>query len=272
MTASQKSAFVTAAAKWEEVITGDLPDVVLSQPVLDGECDARFQLPAGTVVDDIVIFASSADIDGPDGVLGSAGPCSVRQAGDALTVGDLPFVGSMFFDAADLEKLDANGDLYHVIRHEMGHVLGIGSLWDAFGLLKDKSSASAPLDTYFGGGNAIAAFDVVGGTGYTSRKVPVENGGGAGTINGHWREAVLGNELMTGFLNAGANPLSLVTVRSLQDLGYTVNAAAAESFAITPAIPSAPSGSVNRSMRLVETARRGPVFAVDRRGRRIRIR
>ena len=39
----------------------------------------------------------------------------------------------------------------------------------------------------------------------------------------HFRESVFGNELLTGFLNEGANPISAVTVGSLQDLGYGVN-------------------------------------------------
>jgi hypothetical protein len=36
------------------------------------------------------------------------------------------------------------------------------------------------------------------------------------------------NELMTGFLNSGPNPLSAVTIESMADLGYTVNVGAAD--------------------------------------------
>ena len=36
------------------------------------------------------------------------------------------------------------------------------------------------------------------------------------------------NELMTGFLGTGRNPLSRMTVAALQDLGYEVNYDAAE--------------------------------------------
>jgi hypothetical protein len=36
---------------------------------------------------------------------------------------------------------------------------------------------------------------------------------------------------MTGFLNSGGNPLSRVTVASLADLGYSVNLAAADTYA-----------------------------------------
>ena len=58
--------------------------------------------------------------------------------------------------------------------------------------------------------------------------VPVANTGGAGTREGHWRETTFGNELMTGFLDGGINPLSRVTVGALEDMGYQVNYQAAD--------------------------------------------
>jgi hypothetical protein len=62
--------------------------------------------------------------------------------------------------------------------------------------------------------------------------VPVEGNGGDGTADSHWRESVLANELMTGFLGPGTvNPLSRITVASMADLGYTVNIAAADPYA-----------------------------------------
>jgi hypothetical protein len=60
--------------------------------------------------------------------------------------------------------------------------------------------------------------------------VPVANTGGPGTREGHWRESVFGNELMTGFLDGGINPLSRVTVGALEDMGYQVNYDAADDF------------------------------------------
>lgn len=55
----------------------------------------------------------------------------------------------------------------------------------------------------------------------------MENSGGSGTANAHWEEDVFQNELMTGFLNFGSNPVSTVTLGALQDLGYSVNYSAA---------------------------------------------
>jgi len=65
----------------------------------------------------------------------------------------------------------------------------------------------------------------------------VENTGGSGTRNAHWRESILGSELMTGWVGPGANlPMSRITIGSLADIGYSVNFAAADNF--TPAIAS----------------------------------
>jgi hypothetical protein len=62
--------------------------------------------------------------------------------------------------------------------------------------------------------------------------VPVENLGGPGTRDAHWRETTFGNELMTGFLNPGSNPVSRLTIASLADLGYQVGFATAEPYSL----------------------------------------
>jgi len=43
---------------------------------------------------------------------------------------------------------------------------------------------------------------------------------------------VFRNELMSGFIGGAANPLSRVTVGSLEDLGYVVDIGAAEDFSL----------------------------------------
>ena len=40
----------------------------------------------------------------------------------------------------------------------------------------------------------------------------------------------MGSELMTGFLNSGLNPLSGITIATLEDLGYSVDYSTAESY------------------------------------------
>jgi hypothetical protein len=111
------------------------------------------------------------------------------------------------------------------VLHEMGHILGIGTLWEDLGLL----SGAGTSNPIFTGANATAQYNQIFGT--SARGVPVEATGGAGTADSHWRETVLTNELMTGWAGPGTNlPLSRITIGSLADLGYTVNYAAADSF------------------------------------------
>ncbi|HSU17598.1 leishmanolysin-related zinc metalloendopeptidase [Longimicrobium sp.] len=263
MSAVQRAAFDSAAAKWSRVITGDVPD--LAYTLGTGSCGTgspSFNLS----IDDLMIFATVEPIDGAGAVLGQAGPCFVRSAEF------LPFVGRMRFDSADMPSMEASGMLSAVILHEMGHVLGIGSLWQPhFSLVQNASPVGGPpLDTYYSGTNGIAGFNSIGGSTYTGgNKVPVENTGSSGTINVHWRESVLANELMTGYANAGPMPLSLLTVRSLQDFGYTVNTGAADAFFLTL---SARQGPAPGAIPLGNDVMDLPLTSVDRQGRATRIR
>jgi hypothetical protein len=137
--------------------------------------------------------------------------------------------------------METKGTLDDVVLHEIGHVLGIGSLWTdpAKNLLRFGGTDSST----FVGPAAGAAFLASGGNTFSGPPVPAENckdssgapisGCGAGTQDSHWRESVLGRELMTGFIIAGtSNPLSAITIQSLADLGYTVDVGAADSFTV----------------------------------------
>jgi hypothetical protein len=66
--------------------------------------------------------------------------------------------------------------------------------------------------------------------------VPVENGGGPSTALAHWRDKILGNELMTGYISTGASPLSATTIGSLGDIGYAVDLNQAEPFSLSAAL------------------------------------
>jgi len=233
--ASQKAAFATAARRWRTVVVGDLMDARVQRPV-SGSC-GRGEPALDTTVDDVLIFATSFT-DAPGGILGSAGPCVLRGSGD--DVGTV-VVGFMQFDTADLDSLEADGLLEDVIVHEMGHVLGLGTLWEPQGLLDFVASDGAAscrnaavftVDPTFVGASGVAAWqDDLGGTG----NVPVENGGQPGTRCGHWDEDTFGTELMTGYLNLGVQSLSVLSVRSLEDLGLTVDPAAADPYALPSA-------------------------------------
>jgi hypothetical protein len=263
-TSEQLIAFAEAELRWESLVTGDLPDVNQNLPA--NQCGSN---PATSgPFDDLTIFVTIEPIDGPNGVLGQAGPCFVRVtdppggAGDDLTV-----IGRMQFDVDDVEVLEQEGALQAVILHEMGHVLGFGTLWTESGLLQDPSQPDPepPLaDTHFTGAQAIAAFNAAGGSSYTGAKVPVMNVGGAGTVNSHWRDGVFDPEIMTGFLNGGFNPLSAVTVASLADLGYTVDASAADPFTLAPSFRAA---GARHGREMVNDIISDPIRRIDLNGR-----
>jgi len=256
-TSDQLLAFAEAELRWENMITGDLPDV--NQNLDANQCGDN---PATNgPFDDVTIFVTIEPIDGVGSVLGQAGPCFIRVPGD-LTV-----IGRMQFDVDDVEALEQEGSLPKVILHEMGHVLGFGTLWDGLGLLADPSEPdpTPPLaDTHFTGAQAIAAFDEAGGADYTGGKVPVMNVGGAGTVNSHWRDGVFDPELMTGFLDNGPAVLSAVTIASLADLGYTVDISQADPFTIIPSLRVA---GPRRGRLLVNDIISDPIRRVDLNGR-----
>jgi hypothetical protein len=231
-----KDAFTRAKAFWENVIVGDLPDVTIVRPqvcVSDSEESAVVR----SNIDDLHIFVAAKAIDGVDGVLGAAGPCLSHGARN-----NLPVAGYMQFDTADLRRYADEGRLEEIVAHEMGHVLGFGGLLWSYpqaslggqSFLADPSSDQGRRDTHFIGPTAIAEFDSVGGSAYNGAKVPVENTGGQGTVNSHWREDVMGNELMTSFMTNRDGLLSRVTIAALEDMGYEVNYAAAEAYVWPP--------------------------------------
>lgn len=234
----QRTAFTRAADRWTRIIVGDLPGAQV-----DGE-----------LVDDLLILAQGTPIDGPGRVLGQAGPTHLRPETDGASA-LLPAKGLMSFDTADLEQMEQQGTLDDVIAHEMGHVLGIGTLWQRKGLLEGAGTSNPQ----FRGAGAVEEYRRLRG-GEGDRGVPVESTGGPGTADGHWRESVLGNELMSGFIGAPGNPLSRITAASLGDIGYEVDVAAAEPYTLPDLLERAEAGALTARAAPDEAATVLPVI------------
>ena len=184
--------FVAAADRYVALITEDVADVTV-----------RGGRGGPSTVDDILISAELGEIDGLYGILGQAGPTSVR------TASSLPATATMQFDIVDVN--DMGLDVFtDVVLHEMAHSLGFGSIWDRLGLVSDG---------LFTGESAFSEFLLMGGSG---NGIPVEQDGGAGTAGSHWDEETFDNELMTGYINEGDNPFTAMSAAAFEDLGYGV--------------------------------------------------
>jgi len=267
MSTAQEAAFRSAAARWMALLADtELPDM----PVPEGFVRCRFPERAYeervSVVDDLLIIAAVAEIDGAGGAIARAGFCAVRDGSR------LPWFGMMEFDAADLDWVETNGVLEAVILHEMGHVLGVGTLWDRFGLLRNPSlAAGGEADTHFPGALAVQAFDGAGGASYTAgAKVPVENRGTRpGSDDSHWRKNVFGPELMSPSIAPGSSPLSRVTIASLADMGYAVRMDLADGYRLPG--PASLLAHRRNAIHLGDDVVRPDVEVRDRNGRIVKI-
>ena len=216
VTPEQRAVFEEAARRWEKIIVADVPSVTGTLP----SAFAGAPPASTTVVDDVIIEVALQLIDGPGvpgrNVLGSAGPRFVRF------VDGLPVSGVMFFDTYDLGLMAERGIFDEVIVHEMGHVLGIGTLWNLgapFPVRQLRTGTAAAANYAFIGKYANQHWSAEGGVGL----VPVANVGAAGSIGSHWRESVMTNELMTPSIGVtSTTPLSRITAASMRDLGYGI--------------------------------------------------
>lgn len=178
-TPAQQERIDAAEALWETVIAGYQNGISNSSVTID---------------------ISFSDLGG--GTLGQAAPTSfVNQGGFRLSTAG-------FIDLDDGLGLDTVED---VTAHEIGHVIGIGTLWDDNGVYVDGSGQ-------YTGQFGLAAYQEEFDPAATF--VPVELDGGPGTANAHWDESgFFTDEIMSGFLS-GSNFLSNTTIESLRDIGF----------------------------------------------------
>ena len=245
--------FDSAEAIWESI----LPERI------DGRA-------AGSTFNSLTITASVGPIDGDgDGMTNT-----LAQAGPTSSVNDGQFIlantGIMQFDENDIDLLVGDGSFEDVILHEMGHVLGIGTLWEANGLY-DGVNAPGEYIGEFGLAQYQQEFDSL------AAFVPVELGGGPGTEDAHWDEGfpvdgtdqftptgltvidpdnanfgrLRSDALMTGFLDDDLF-ISNTTGGSLQDLGFVVDFDAIQA----QAVPEPSSLAILAGFSLLSVVRR----------------
>jgi len=212
--ASDYAVFESARKQWTEKITADVVDVSSSGMSLTYACDNGYP----STIDDVYLCGKFEPIDGAGGILGSAGPLYVRSLSSSRDRG-LPITGRMRFDSADIDNMKRRGYFEGVIVHEMGHILGIGTLWNYLGI-----TGSNAQDCPYYGANANAEYQRLSGC---TGSLPTELDGGSGTRCGHFDEECFTSEIMTGYVNS-VMPFSNITLQSMKDMGYSVDDTLAE--------------------------------------------
>jgi hypothetical protein len=253
MAAEAEAAFVNAVARIQAAIVGQISTVNLQGANLAncGVSGLTGILSENTT--GLIIYAAVAPIDGPGKILAQAGPCYVRDQSV------LPAVGVMQFDQADIQNYITTGRFESIVLHEMNHVVGFGTIWGDKNLVQNAvfgndTVPSANTNPRFMGFAAIASCTSAGSTANhctAASGVALEQCGGLGTADGHWREVFTTNctgtnrapvggtpafdtELMTGYVEATgvSMPWSAMSISSFQDLGYTVNLLAADPYTV----------------------------------------
>ena len=272
---TQAAAFERAADYWMAILADtELPNVSVPETALLG-CGEDTAQQRMASADDLVIVANVRQTNRIG--LAFGGVCRIRNDSG------LPYVGRIIVSSEALGNLEQWADaqstsglelLENLILHEIGHVLGIGTLWGDF------IGGSSSDDPHFTGALAIAAFDEAGGAAYAGgAKVPIEP-----RVEAHWREDVFDSdeqaEVMTPTITIGAS-LSAITIQSLADLGYTVDVSLAQPYRlpgmdmVAADVAGTREGAAARVgaavYRVGDDVLIGPVVATDAEGRVVRV-
>lgn len=221
------------ANRWRRIIRSAPPGEAVNLPI--NAC--RNRVPVNQFISGVRVLIRLDSLF--TFIAAQGGPCAIRSNG-------LPLLGTIQVNWAVYPTL-SDQKLDELIMHEVGHVLGIGSVWRsaAFpGLVQGDTNSTDPV---FLGPNAVAAFARLGGSErYTGRAVPLQP-----RVLGHWRQVPFAGELMAPALATVSQATSAVTVASLRDIGWNVEPEAYDEYElpssvlagrIAPRIAATPTG------------------------------
>ncbi len=242
-----RTAIDRAIKRWRQVIKADLPAAPLQ---LGANACANPDLNES--VTGVVVYVRVPAL-GFGGTLARATACVLRPDGRTM-------LGIMEFNSDILDRL-SDDELFYTAAHELGHVLGIGTVWyraDGQPALVTQSGTSY----FFVGTQARAEFDLLENrTTYSGQTVPIA------VDRGHWDPRVMMMELMEPFARATTR-FSRVTVGAMTDMGYVTNARSWDRYALP--LPGFVSGPAPRVVDLREDVM-APYGVVRPDGRVVRI-
>ncbi len=204
------AAFQDAASRWEQAIVRGLGDMAVT---FDDELCGYNTEPFDGVVDDLVVNLSMRVI--PPAAW--AAPCVYGPEG-------LPRVGYVEVNPELLPGLRDLGVLDEIAVHELGHVLGFGTVGQFF----NNVTGSDTVDPRFTGPRALAEYSLLG----RSRGIPVMTVDGV--MQPHWESVFFGPEIMA--TGAEGSSVSRLTIAAMADLGYSVDLGVADPYA--PPVPA----------------------------------
>lgn len=190
--------------------------------------------------------------------LARAGIRRIKYFGEPVFRNTFPETGEMTINSDIIDTYTESkneqgySQLYYVILHEIGHILGIGTLWDLSGSpIYTIDDNNGTVHYLYNGENAFREYkQSFNDVSNVLLGIPLEDDGGEGTVNSHPEEdgmcrkylhgryienvfhPGLDNELMTGWIDSFPTtiPLSRITIGFLDDLGYAVNYELADNF------------------------------------------
>lgn len=194
-----RQAVLHSVARWEQIITADYP---ISDASLAGCGIAR-----GVSVDALLI---RFEWQARTGEIGGA----ARTCGTVPTPGfpaGRPNAGVVWMNSTrfDTHRIGDFIDVDRIVLHEVGHVLGIGTIWRDSGHV---TQVGAQLQ--FTGQNALNAF---------KRMFPASTGVPLEPDSSHWGAPVRDELMQKGGNRSQSNKITEVSIGALHDLGYSVS-------------------------------------------------